>query len=126
MSATSAHAEAPRFEVFTTSRHRIIAANRAGVEMYHFDAPAALEAELSACLPPDRNRASRFVRAQIQDAWRETAEVLTRAYQGLLKARQYGLPKVPAVVFDGRAVVYAITDREQALADYRRWRAGLP
>jgi integrating conjugative element protein (TIGR03757 family) len=124
--ATSAQAEAPRIEVFTTARHPIVPAHRAGVEVYHLDAPAAIEAELSATLPPDPDGASQFASAWILGAWRELAEALTRAYRGLLKARQYGLARLPAIVFDGRAVVYGITDLDQALGDYRRWRARSP
>lgn len=52
------------------------------------------------------------MRAQIRDASRETGEVLTQTYQGLLKARQYGLQELPAVFFDRQAMVYGFTDLE--------------
>ena len=43
--------------------------------------------------------------------------------RGLAAALQYGLTKVPAIVFDGAAVVYGVTDVNQARAIYRTWRA---
>ncbi|MGH8624826.1 MAG: TIGR03757 family integrating conjugative element protein [Gammaproteobacteria bacterium] len=118
-------AEAPRIEIFTTARYPISGATPA-VQIYILDEPARIEAELSGGLPQGKNAAAEFARAQVQGAWREPAQHLTRAYQGLLKARQYGVLRLPAIVFDGQVVVYGITDLEQALAEYRRLKAGSP
>ncbi len=118
--------EQPRIEVFTTARHPIATTDLPSVEVYHLDAPAALEAKLSARLPRDREAAAQLASAEIQGTWRKSAETLTHAYQGLLKARQYSLQKLPAVVFEGQAVVYGVTGLEQALGDYRRWEARQP
>lgn len=50
---------------------------------------------------------------------REQAQQLTLAYQGVLKARRYGLVKLPAIVIKRKAVVYyGVTDLEQALSNY--------
>ena len=38
-------------------------------------------------------------------------------------ARQYRLTKAPAMVVDGRAVIYGVNDVEHARAIYRAWRA---
>ncbi len=43
-----------------------------------------------------------------QDASRKTAEALTWAHQGPLKARQHSLQELPAVAFEGKAVVYGL------------------
>ncbi len=117
-------AEAPRIEIFTTARYPISGATPA-VQIYILDEPARIEAELSASLPQGKD-AAEFAQAQVQGAWRNEAQLLTRAYQGLLKARQYGVLRLPAIVFDGQVVVYGITDLEQALAEYRRLKAGSP
>ncbi len=118
-------AEAPRIEIFTTARYPISGATPA-VQIYILDEPARIEAELSASLPQDKNAAAEFAQAQVQGAWREPAQHLTLAYQGLLKAKQYGVLRLPAIVFDGTAIVYGVTDLEEALSIYRSWRQTSP
>jgi integrating conjugative element protein (TIGR03757 family) len=50
-------------------------------------------------------------------------KALSHAYEGLVKAQQYRLDRLPAIVFDnGQAVVYGVTDLEAALSHYRQWR----
>ncbi len=117
-------AEAPRIEIFTTARYSISGATPA-VQIYILDEPARIQAELSASLPQGKDAAAEFAQAQVQGAWREEAQLLTLAYQGLLKAKQYGVLRFPAIVFDGQMVVYGITDLEQALAYYQRLKAGV-
>ena len=41
---------------------------------------------------------------------------------GLAKAVQYGIDRYPAIVFDGRVVVYGVTDLVEALDRYKAWR----
>ena len=45
----------------------------------------------------------------------EQLDALQRAASGLLKAAEYGIDRYPAVVFDGHAVVYGVTDLDEAL-----------
>ncbi len=117
-------AEPGRIEIFTTARSPVATAAGRAVQIYTLDALSAIEAGLSARLPRDSEIAAQLASAEIQGAWRKNAETLTHAYQGLLKARQYSLQKLPAVVFDGQAVIYGITDLSQALSHYRRWQVG--
>ena len=42
----------------------------------------------------------------------------------LAKAMQYGVDRYPAIVFDGQAVVYGVTDLKAALVHYQMWRTG--
>ncbi|MCB1718714.1 MAG: DUF1525 domain-containing protein, partial [Candidatus Competibacteraceae bacterium] len=44
-----------------------------------------------------------------------------RAYRAELRARELGIDRYPAVVFDSQFVVYGLTDLPAALAHYRRW-----
>ena len=37
---------------------------------------------------------------------------------------QYGVDRYPAIVFNGEAVVYGLTDLSNALDHYRTWQAG--
>jgi integrating conjugative element protein (TIGR03757 family) len=43
---------------------------------------------------------------------------------GLAKAVQYGVDRYPAVVVNGTAVVYGVTDRVEAVARYEAWSRG--
>jgi integrating conjugative element protein (TIGR03757 family) len=45
------------------------------------------------------------------------------AATALAKAMQVGVDRYPAVVFDGEAVVYGVTDLTFALEQYRAWQA---
>jgi integrating conjugative element protein (TIGR03757 family) len=121
MVVASATAEYPKAEVFTSAQYPITTDITPGVQVYRLDAPARLEGEITARLPSDPSEAYAFAEEALKVQWREQAKRLTETYQGVLKARQYGLQKLPAIVFDGRAVVYGVTDLEQALGDYRRW-----
>jgi integrating conjugative element protein (TIGR03757 family) len=49
---------------------------------------------------------------------------MKQAAIGLAKAVQYGVDRYPAMVFDGGAVIYGVTDIHQALLRYRQWREG--
>jgi integrating conjugative element protein (TIGR03757 family) len=49
---------------------------------------------------------------------------MQQAAIGLAKAVQYGVDRYPAMVFDGGAVIYGVTDIHQALLRYRQWREG--
>ena len=97
------------------------------VQVYDLDAPAALDADLSRDLPADPLAA----RAQVQNrlAGADRTALVRRAqvaYASALRALDYGLERIPAVVFDRRAVVYGEWDLVEALARYRQWRAPAP
>ena len=53
-----------------------------------------------------------------EDYLRERVET---AYRGRLRAAELGVDRLPAVVFDGEAVVYGVTDLAEAVRLYRRW-----
>lgn len=113
-----------RIEVFTAMRYPIAAAPAPPVQVYTLDAPAHSEAGLSANLPITLEVAEPLARQALDPHWRAHALALTQAYQGLLKARHYRLAKIPAIVFNERAVVYGVTDVDTAFTYYRRWHEG--
>lgn len=119
-------ADTARIEVFTTAGTPIAGVSAPAVRVYTLDSPALIEAEINSRLPRDPGTAHRYAQHALKGQWHQATERLTQAYQGLLIGSQYGLEKLPAIVFDGRAVVYGITDLDQALGDYRRWKARSP
>ena len=52
----------------------------------------------------------------------ELVRKVKNAYAGVLKAMTYGIDRYPAMVFDhGAAVIYGVTDLNEALEAYRQW-----
>jgi integrating conjugative element protein (TIGR03757 family) len=92
------------------------------IEVYEIDGIASLESALSKGLPADPDGAQRLVRKRLGqvDRWRRDAA--RQSAVGLLNAAEYGIDRYPAVVFDGDAVVYGVTDIGEALRYYRMWK----
>lgn len=123
--ATALGAEAPSpsaIELFTDSTaFRPVGA--APFQVFDLSAPRRMEAELGRGLPASPQAAAALAKSRI--AASRTA--LRAAFAGRAKAAEYGIAKVPAIVFDrGAAVVYGTADAGAALALYRRWREGWP
>lgn len=97
------------------------------VKLYNLDAPKQLFVSLSQHLPANQTAAKRTLEQRLQQHGRQALQQqLITAYQGLSLAMQYQVDRYPAVLFDqGRAVIYGVTDLEQALSLYRQWHSGL-
>ena len=90
------------------------------VEVYALDDLDKLAANLSDRLPTEpivarRTAMARPGRLDPGQVDPEQLDALQRAASGLLKATEYGIDRYPAVVFDGHAVVYGVTDLDEAL-----------
>ena len=118
-------------EVFTTTDVPI--AGEAGINrqalsgekelhVYELDGIRRTEAKLSEGLQADPEQSKRVVLQRFQQMREGDRTRMQRAAMGLAKAMQYGVDRYPAIVFDGQAVVYGVTDVQIALAHYRTWR----
>ena len=127
----AAHAQADRphlVEVFTAS-DRPVARNQASVlkpgvpeiRIYMLDRLHQLEVHLSEDLPTDLGLARQQALDRLQKIHETDRARLQQAAVGLARAAHYGIDRYPAMVFNGRAVVYGLTDLEAALAHYRHW-----
>ena len=127
-SDTAAGGDRPSVEIFTHTAMPIatefLMQNAIPFTYYDLDAPAALEAELSADLPDDPERAAAMAILRLQRGGAALIERVRQAWQGVAQAKRYGLDRIPAVVFDRNAAVYGVTDAEEALARYQTWQAG--
>ena len=123
----------PVIEVFTSAERPLIEtdANDSGgdsqdlaITVYEIDGIQSLERALSIDLPvePQPSKAMALQRLQRLDA--PTRARMHSAATGLAKALQYGVEGYPAVVFEGEAVVYGLTDLNVALEHYRAWQTG--
>jgi len=98
------------------------------VQYFTIDAQAQLDATLSEELPADPDKARAIALRRIQQLDRsQLARTLQESYEGLLRARRYGIERIPAIVFDGgQSVVYGVTDLQAALRLYRQHRKAQP
>ncbi|EBH2933093.1 TPA: TIGR03757 family integrating conjugative element protein [Salmonella enterica subsp. enterica serovar 1,4,[5],12:i:-] len=82
------------------------------------DEPERLQAKVFGQLPADPELAAMQARQVMSSPqWQQKQQQLVTAYRQVVHARELGIRKVPAVVFDDRDVVYGTTDvaRAQAL-----------
>jgi len=94
------------------------------VQAYELSSIRRLEAKLSRGLTGDPDQSKPAALQRVQQLEPEEWVQMQRAAVGLAKAAQYGLDRYPAIVFDGEAVVYGVTDLQAALQRYRQWREG--
>jgi len=113
-------------EVFTTGEQPVVGGEHerlrtATVTIYVIDGLERFESGLSEGLPadPDAARAEALRRIQHLDEARMVPA--KNAAYGLAKAVQYGVDRYPAIVLDGRAVVFGVTDLLEALDRYEAW-----
>lgn len=110
----------PAIEVFTTAGEPVINVP-SGAAVIELDVPGRLDALLSQQLPADPDVAAALMRERMTTpAWQETADRYADSYLGLARAWQLGVEKVPAVVIDGRYVIYGQPDVAQALNEADR------
>ncbi len=115
-------------EVFTSSAYP--ATGRQGQQAgtgvafhyYAIDGIHQLELNLSQKLPADPIAAKPLALNRIEHLDKDTMSRMQQSATGLAKALQYGIDRYPAIVFDGVAVVYGVTDIHQALRHYQQWR----
>lgn len=82
------------------------------------DEPERLQAKVFGQLPADPEQGAMQARQVMSSPqWQQKQQQLVTAYRQVVHARELGIRKVPAVVFDDRDVVYGTTDvaRAQAL-----------
>ncbi|MEQ5803571.1 TIGR03757 family integrating conjugative element protein [Halomonas sp. H10-9-1] len=107
----------PAIEVFTIAGEPAVNVP-SGVAVIELDASGRLDAELSQDLPADPELAEAMMRERMATPeWQEMADRYADSYLGLVRAWQLGVEKVPAVVIDGRHVIYGQPDVAKALRE---------
>ena len=118
-----ADAVSSSIEVFTDSMNPVVN-NVDGITVYYIDRIDRLQKELSKDLPANPEAAKQAAIRRFQGMDNKLSHELENAANGLVQAMQYGIDRYPAIVFDGNAVVYGITDVRAATQRYRQWQAG--
>ncbi|MFC1367109.1 MAG: TIGR03757 family integrating conjugative element protein [gamma proteobacterium symbiont of Phacoides pectinatus] len=116
-------------EAFTSVKYPFVGATGIGnnshglaVIVYEIDGIESMEKDLSIGMPADPEKSKQIALHRIQHMDDQSKTKMQMAAQGLAKAMQYGVDRYPAIVFDGQAVVYGVTDVQIAIAHYRAWR----
>lgn len=119
----------PRYQVelFTTAAHPPPAHLNATVQdiqltVYDLDGLARLNAILSHQLPPQKTVAKAMAATRLGALTERQQAELRATATGLLAAQRYGLTRYPAIVINGEAVIYGLTDPREAVRQYQRWR----
>ena len=115
----------PTIEVFIDSSLQIVSAND-HTTVYVIDRINMLQQALSNELPADPESARTLTLQRFQRQQQENTQLsseLENAAKGLVQATQYGIDRYPAIVFDGQAVVYGLTDIRAATQLHQRWQA---
>ena len=92
-------------------------------KLYTIDRIDQLQQVLSRGLPGDPVEAKQEALKRFQSMDAALSRQLENAAKGLAKALQYGIDRYPAIVFEGKAVIYGVTDLDVATNHYRRWQA---
>lgn len=111
--------------IVTDARHPVAGAQAAD-RVIQLDAAQAVEAELSARLPDDPQRAAALVRQRLHNGGHALQQRLREAYQDVTDAWSLGITSIPAVIVDQRYVVYGESNLDQALVRIKRHREGQP
>ena len=119
-----------QIEVFTVSGYRITgqmklsqgtAGKESPVRIYVLDGLKDLEARLTENLPGNPEQARRVATYRILQISETDRARLQQTAVGLARAIHYGIDRHPAMVFNGQAVVYGLTDLNAGLNHYRAW-----
>ena len=110
--AFAAHVQAADIRVYT--EHSIALQHTRGVKIVFLDAPRRIEQALSAALPADPKHAEAIARKRLQTG-ANLPRNLADAWQGVTDAWALGITHLPAVVADGRYVIYGEPDVAKAV-----------
>ena len=118
--------ETPSVEVFSASEGPITSVEderirSVSITTYTVDGLERFESGLSEGLPQDPEAAKAEALRRVQQLDDTRMAPAKNSAIGLAKAVQYGGDRYPAIVFDGRAVVYGVTDLVEALDRYEAW-----
>ena len=118
-------------ELFTSAKYPIVETDTTSaggnllepeIAVYELDGIQSVERDLSLKLPAAPQKSKQVALHRIQNLDEQTRSRMQSAAMALAKAMQYGIDRFPAIVFDGQAVVYGVTDLPAALAHYQAWK----
>ncbi|MGK5032651.1 TIGR03757 family integrating conjugative element protein [Janthinobacterium sp. MDT1-19] len=105
-------------EVFSNSA--IYLTNIRDARVYLLDAMEVLDSELSVGLPANERDAQAILRRRLHALGAAALASRTKsAAEGIVQSARYGVDRIPAVVVNGEAVIYGVTDIDVARAIFQ-------
>ena len=92
------------------------------IQFYQLNGIQLIETELSRGLTANPDLSKHYALQHIHMLDDQARARMQHSAIGLAMALQYGIDRYPAIVFDGQAVIYGVTDLNAALAHYQTWR----
>lgn len=122
--------ESARIDAFTTSAIDITGIERlqqrltdSTIDVHRIDGIERIVAMLSGGLSANAEIAERTALSRLNMVGARERELLQQSADALVLAWQYDVRRYPAVVFDGRWVIYGVTNLEDAYAIFQKQRA---
>jgi integrating conjugative element protein (TIGR03757 family) len=112
--------------VYTDDLHPVASQPGITVKVFKLDETQRLLSNLSANLPTDPSQAAAIARQRLAQGGANWQARMQQASQGVADAWSLGIAKVPAVVVNGRYVVYGETDVGKALQLIEQYRRAHP
>jgi integrating conjugative element protein (TIGR03757 family) len=109
-----------------TDTKQAISGEHKPTRVIELNAPQRIEAELTAGLPANPQKAALMVRQRFSEGGAALQQRMQRAYQGVTDAWSLGITTIPAVVVDGRYVLYGEPNIDHALARIAQYRKEHP
>lgn len=114
-------------EVFRRVNQQVTGtASGATMTVYVVDQLKGFMDRLSEGLPNTPQAAQRVAQARLQSLTDQDKLWIRNAATAKVRTAQYQLTKTPAIVINGQAVIYGVSDVVQACAIYQRWRGSRP
>jgi integrating conjugative element protein (TIGR03757 family) len=112
-------------EIFTTTGapigiSRELSGRNVQITTYLLDAPRVFSKEISKGLPSDPKKAREAALRLLRRDGEDLARRASMAWAGAVKAKQYGIRKLPAFVFDGTYLVEGIANLPAAISTWRK------
>ena len=121
--------EPARIDAFTTSTMNITGIEwlqqqltDSAIDVHRIDGIERIAAMLSGGLSANAKIAERTARSRLKTFGARERELLQQSADALVLAWQYEVRRYPAVVFDGRWVVYGVTNLKDAYAIFQEQR----
>jgi integrating conjugative element protein (TIGR03757 family) len=123
--AFSGAAIAQEVWVITDAAHPLQASHKPA-RVIELDAAHSIQTELAANLPADPQQAASVVRQRLKDGGSRLQQRMQTAYQGVTDAWSLGVTTIPAVIVDGRYVIYGETNIDRAISRIAQYRKDHP
>lgn len=111
--------------IIFTNNNNLLLGTPTNTVIYNLDDPERLISNAFSSLPSDRKTAEKHSQKVMSSKnWQQQDAALRESFKGVIKAWSLGIEKVPAIVMEGRFVVYGTTNVEVAREKLKQFQGG--